>query len=227
MGQEARTTIRYQDTIEQGKAVLETDELVFRGEDGLRLKVPFKEMRSVEVRDGELRFESPGGLVALSLGEQAGKWAEKIMHPKSLLDKLGIKAGMNVLVLGAKDEGFLADLRERADGVALGKTSSSARPTSASGRAGTGGVVGGSARAYDVIFVAVNAPQDLTQLAELKRMIKPDGAVWVVFRKGRKDFTENDVLRGGLDSGLVDVKVVRSSDTHAASKFVIRKAERG
>ena len=57
-------------------------------------------------------------------------------------------------------------------------------------------------------------------------IIEPDGAVWVVFRKGRRDFNENDVLRGGLAAGLVDVKVVRFSDTHTASKFVIRKAER-
>lgn len=55
---------------------------------------------------------------------------------------------------------------------------------------------------------------------------KPNGAVWAVFRKGRKDFNENDVLRLGLESGLVDVKVVRFSDTHTALKFVIRKADR-
>ena len=53
-----------------------------------------------------------------------------------------------------------------------------------------------------------------------------DGAVWVVYRKGRKDFNENDVLRLGLESGMVDVKVVRFSETHTATKYVIRKAER-
>ena len=47
-----------------------------------------------------------------------------------------------------------------------------------------------------------------------------------MYRKGRKDFNENDVLRLGLETGLVDVKVVRFSDTHTATKFVIRKAER-
>ncbi len=55
---------------------------------------------------------------------------------------------------------------------------------------------------------------------------KANGAVWVVFRKGRRDFNENGVQRLGLESGLVDVKVVRISDTHAAAKFVIRRAER-
>jgi hypothetical protein len=227
MGQEARCVVRVGDTVSEGKASLETDELVFRGDHGLRLKVPFREIRSVEVTDGELRFESPDGLVALGLGVEAAKWADKILHPKSVLDKLGVKAGMRVLVLGVEDAGFLTDLRERTDDVVLGETSSSARPTSASGRAGRNVVAESSGAGYDLIFVAVNEPLDLERLPELKRAIKPDGAVWAVFRKGRKDFNENDVLRGGLDAGLVDVKVVRFSDTHTASKFVIRKAERG
>jgi hypothetical protein len=69
-------------------------------------------------------------------------------------------------------------------------------------------------------------PDDMARMAPLRSLIKPDGAIWVVFRKGRKDFNENDVLRLGLETGLVDVKVVRFSDTHSATKFVIRKAER-
>jgi hypothetical protein len=170
--------------------------------------------------------ECPDGAAVFDLGGQAEKWAYRILNPKSLLDKLGVKEGMKVLVLGVEDEGFLADLRRLTDGVRLGEVSSSARPTSASERAGreVGTDTGG--KDYDAVFVAVDAPGDLAQLAALKRAIKPDGAVWAVFRKGRKDFNENDVLRGGLETGLVDVKVVRFSDTHTASKFVIRKSER-
>ena len=207
--------------------MLETDELVFRGDAGLRLKLPFKEMRSVEARDGELRVESAEGRVVFELGAQADKWARKILQPKSLLDKLGVRPGMRVAVLGVDDPTFLTDLRERTDGVVLREAPSSARPTSASGRAGRGVAAGTNSGGYDAAFVAVDEPADLEQLAALKRAIKPDGAVWAVFRKGRKDFNENDILRGGLASSLVDVKVVRFSETHTASKFVIRKAERG
>jgi hypothetical protein len=211
MGQEARCTVRLKDRVSEGKALLETDELVFRGDDGLRLKVPFEEMRAVEVRNGELRLESSDGPAVLELGTQAERWAQKMLHPKSLLDKLGVKPGMRVLVLGVGDEAFLAELRARTIGIVV-DAPTSARPTTVS--------------RYDAVFVAVNEPQDMEQLADLKRAIKRDGAVWAVFRKGRKDFNENDVLRGGLEAGLVDVKVVRFSDTHTGSKFVIRKAER-
>jgi hypothetical protein len=226
MGQEARCTVRFRDAVSDGKARLETDELVFRSDDGVRLKIAFKEMRSVEARDGELRVEFSDGPAVFELGLQAEKWAEKILHPKSLLDKLGVKAGMQVLVLGVEDEGFLADLRSRTDGVEVGEASYSARSFDTSGRAGRGVFAGTNTGGYDAALVAVDEPAHLEQLAALKRGIKREGAVWAVFRKGRKDFNENDVLRGGLDAGLVDVKVVRFSDTHTASKFVIRKSER-
>lgn len=244
MGQEARCRARVGDKASEGKALLETDELVFRGGDGLRLKVPFKEMRSVEARDGELRIEFSDGSAVFELGAQAEKWAHKILNPKSLLDKLGVKAGMRVLVLGVEDKGFVADLWRRTDDVEVREASDSIRsfdtsPSEASesagrtGRAGSGasgragsGASGTRSDGYDAVFIALDEPADTERLAGLKQAIKPDGAVWAVFRKGRKDFNENDVLRGGLESGLVDVKVARFSDTHSASKFVIRKAER-
>ena len=130
--------------------------------------------------------------------------AERSYEHRSLLDKLGIKPGMRVAVLGVEDGSFLADLRERTGDISVAE----APPGS------------------DAIFLAANDPDDMRRLSELRTRIKPDGAVWAVFRKGQKQFNENDVLRLGLESGLVDVKVVRFSDTHTALKFVIRKAER-
>jgi hypothetical protein len=78
----------------------------------------------------------------------------------------------------------------------------------------------------DLVFYGVETANDMPRLSDLRTAIKPTGGIWVVFRKGRKDFNENDVLRLGLKSGLVDVKVVRFSDTHSATKFVIRKKDR-
>jgi hypothetical protein len=77
-----------------------------------------------------------------------------------------------------------------------------------------------------MIFLGVERPEQMVALSKLSERIVPEGAIWVIYRKGRKDFNENDVLRLGLESGLVDVKVVRFSESHSASKFVIRKADR-
>jgi hypothetical protein len=120
---------------------------------------------------------------------------------KPLLDKLGVRPGMLVAVLDVDDSEFDAQLAERVPH-------------------------GDDPRDADIVFFAANEPGDMARLATLKGQIKRDGAVWVVYRKGRRDFNENDILRLGLESGMVDVKVVRFSDTHTATKFVIRKAER-
>jgi len=48
----------------------------------------------------------------------------------------------------------------------------------------------------------------------------------VVALRGSTDVRESEVLSAGKSAGLVDVKVVRFSDTHTAHKFVIPLAER-
>ncbi len=128
---------------------------------------------------------------------------DKSYAHRALIDKLNIKPGARVSILAVEDADFMAELLERAGDISLDVSTSS-----------------------DAVFLGVEEPDDMARMAALRSVIKPDGAVWVVFRKGRKDFNENDVLRLGLETGLVDVKVVRFSDTHTATKFVIRKAER-
>jgi hypothetical protein len=130
--------------------------------------------------------------------------AEKRYEGRPLLDKLGVKPGARVAVVNVEDESFMTDLRARTEDISPGQ----ALPET------------------DAIFLGVNTPGDVSLMHELRELIKPDGAVWTVFRKGRTGFNENDVQRLGLESGLVDVKVVRFSDTHTALKFVIRKADR-
>jgi hypothetical protein len=129
---------------------------------------------------------------------------DKSYAHRALIDKLGIKPGARVSILAVDDGNFMAELIDRTGDISLG----------------------GVSPASDAVFLGVEQPDDMAPMAALRSVIKPAGAVWVVYRKGRKDFNENDVLRLGLETGLVDVKVVRFSDTHTATKFVIRKAER-
>jgi hypothetical protein len=76
----------------------------------------------------------------------------------------------------------------------------------------------------DLIFYGVEEPARLARLADLRGRIKPNGAVWVVSRKGR--VKEAEVYAAGHAAGLVDVKVAAFSATHTANKFVIRLADR-
>jgi hypothetical protein len=121
-----------------------------------------------------------------------------------LLDKLGVKPGHRVALIGTFDAGFVEQLR--------------ARGASVSRRI---------VRDADQIYFAANTHKDLTKIATLRKSLRKDGSFWVVRPKGPKTtVTEAGTLQAGLDAGLVDVKVVAFSATHSAAKFVYRLTDR-
>lgn len=122
---------------------------------------------------------------------------------KPLLEKLGVKPGARVSVLGRRDPTFVEQLRRRGADV-------STRPR----------------RGSDLMFLSVERIRDLARLVSLEPSIDRAGAIWVVFPKGRKDIREVDVIAAGPAAGLVDNKVVRFSDTHTALRFVVPLARR-
>ena len=119
-------------------------------------------------------------------------------YPRSRIDKLGVKPGHRVTVLGVADPDFLAELKERGADV-----SSRIRANS------------------DIVFVAMTSKDDLPRLEALRRTIRPDGAVWVIWPKGRREFREDDVRDYGPRAELVDVKVMAFSETLSGLKMVI------
>ena len=72
-----------------------------------------------------------------------------------------------------------------------------------------------------VNFLGAESASALTRLATLERAIARNGAIWVLWPKGRADLNEDSVRGQALRAGLVDVKVVRYSDTHGTLKLVI------
>jgi hypothetical protein len=187
-----------------GKARLEETDLVFRGDGDLRFKVAIKDLQRVDARGGALYLEWAEGKAVLDLGEQAARWAEKIRSPPSLLDKLGVKPGQRVSVVGIEDRRFLDDLAARVDDLTRGRA-----------KAGS-----------DLVLVAMSDRSELPRLAKLREAIKANGAIWVVWPKGRKEFREDDVRDFGKTAGLVDVKVARFSETLSALKMMIPRAQR-
>ena len=113
MGSEINCSMKFGGKVFKGKALLETDELIFRGEH--RLTIPFKKMKSVEANDGELRVFFEDGIASFILDKKAEQWEEKILHPKSVLDKLGVKEDSRVSVDGVTDENFLGQLKDKTD----------------------------------------------------------------------------------------------------------------
>jgi hypothetical protein len=197
MGNEAKCIVRLGKRHSEGKALLETSEILFRGD--FRLKIPFSSIKSARAVDGELRVQTPEGLTLFELGAAAAKWCEKILHPKSRMEKLGVKPGAKVSLLGDFEEGFLQELSEQTNAATKNKLAADS----------------------EWIFLAADSKKELARVSKLTKPLKGAAALWIVYPKGRKDITENDVLAAGRKAGLKDVKVVGFSATHTALKFVI------
>jgi len=202
MGAEAKCTATFGGRIAEGKALLETDELIFRGGD-IKLSIPYKSVLRLDARDGVLHVTWPEGKVALQLGAAAVKWADKIRNPPSRIEKLGVRTGQRILFVGLRD----STLREEIE--TCGAT-----------------VLSRGIEDADLIFIAANERSDLDRLVTVQKFLKRDGAIWVIRPKGSAAITEADVLKAGKAAGLVDVKVARFSETHTAEKFMIPVAAR-
>ena len=202
MGAEAKCTATISGKKSVGKALLETDELIFRGDD-VRLTIPYKSVSSIDVKDGVLHVAWLSGVASFELGPSAVKWADRIRNPPSRIDKLDVKPGQLVLFVGIRDATLREEIETRGATVV-------ARPIAE----------------VDAVFVAANERSDHRRLATVQNFLKRDGAIWVIRPKGSSSISENDVMSAGRNAGLVDIKVVRFSETHTAEKFVIPVSKR-
>jgi hypothetical protein len=198
MGAEALVTIRFGGRRVAGTARLETDVLQFRGGD-LRLSIRFKEMSKVTSRGGTLTVTFPDGSASFELGRDAARWAQRIQHPPSRLDKIGAKREWRASAIGVEDETFLEELEAAVAHLSIGRV----------------------AKGSDAIFFGVSKEAELARLEKLKASLKPNGALWIIRPKGRPEISERATMAAGKAAGLVDVKVVAFSETHTAEKFVI------
>ena len=122
---------------------------------------------------------------------------ERDYSHRSLIDKLGVKPGQKIAVLGVESAEFLMELAARVPEYSGGKRVAGA----------------------DLIFFSAEAIADLGQLSSLARLIQKNGAIWVVYPKGQKHIREIDVISAGRSAGLTDNKVCSFSTTHTALRF--------
>ncbi len=203
MGLETRCEVRYRGATCEGKALLETRELIFRGKP-VRLKIPFDEIEEISAEDGVLHVCWKEEEAAFLLGDPAGKWLRKITNPRTLVDKLGVKTGMRISVIDLENESLRTMLESRDVEI----------------HEGTG------AKNSDMIFLGATSSSDLPKLSALRKILKPNGAIWVVRPKGTGAITDADVRRAAKLAGLVDVKVASYSELLTAEKLVIPVSDR-
>ena len=202
MGNEVKCRARLGKQESEGKALLETSEIIFRGD--FRLKIPFATILSAKVVGDELQLQTAEGVAIFELGAStAEKWREKILHPKTRIEKIGIKSGTKVSLIGFEnqDEEFVKEI-ESAKAVVT--------PTNQA-----------PPKDCDFIFLGIDTNKQLTLIAKVARGMFGAVALWIVYPKGQQHITEGDVLSAGRKAGLTDIKVVGFSTTHTALKFVI------
>ena len=167
----------------KGKALLETNELIFRGEHPLT--IPFNKIKSVDATDGELNVVFHGGTASFIIDKKAESWQEKILHPRSVLDKLGIKEDSRVSVDGVLDKDFLDQLKAKAEHV----------------------TVKGLQKESDFIFYAADSKRDLSKLKNLKQYLKNNGALWIVSLKGKQAHQRRPRQRMANQYGVIPRRI--------------------
>ena len=121
------------------------------------------------------------------------------------LDKLGVKPGMRVALVGLDDEAFEAELRDRTRDITRGEP----LPDT------------------DVVLYAADTLDDLDRLPALRERIAPNGAIWVVSRKGTAaTIRDVDVINAAKGAALVDNKVASFDESRTSLRLVIPVALR-
>lgn len=184
--------------------LLETDELVVRGD--ARIRIKRLDIKRVARRDGVVTVTSPVATLRLSLGEPAAaRWEKKIAEPpKQLIDKLDVKPGASVALIGNHDDTLVAQLSTRTTNVSRAS----------------------NARNRDVAFVEVRSLDDLDRIERANAAIGDDGAIWVVHPKGPNGVADTAIYAKAKRLGLTYTKVARVSDQLTAEKLVRPLARR-
>ena len=123
---------------------------------------------------------------------------------RSRLDKLGVKPGMKVALVGLDDAAFRRELGERTDDIADGAPR----------------------KDTEMILFAVDGAAPLKRLTTLQRAMVRNGTIWVVWPKGQPHIKEDMIRAAALAQGLVDIKVIAFSETLSGLKLVIPVARR-
>lgn len=194
MGREALCACRWGAETGEVKALLESLDLIVRGD--IKRKVPIADLKSVHVEDDDLCFKVGRESVALSLGaKDAASWAKKIATPPpSLKDKLGLKDGMKAFVIGTHSDPALAAALKGATTTVAAKAA-----------------------------LAVAVAENEKDLAKAIRACPDALPIWIVHRKGKTAAYGETPIRAAMRAGgFIDTKVSAVSADFSATRYVQR-----
>jgi hypothetical protein len=199
MGREAFCECTFEGTTAKVKALLESHEIILRGD--IRMTAPLHVLQNVRVEAESLFFNIDKHPMQLRLGAKAAEsWAKKIKNPPpTLADKLGI-TGKTVRTIGP-----IAD-----------QTLYSAICSAALIRA----------ERPDLIISYVDTPETLaTTLQAATAQLARSIPIWLIYRKGPGHPLNESGIRTTLRArGLMDTKVASVSPELTALRFNLPKS---
>jgi hypothetical protein len=128
---------------------------------------------------------------------------------RSVAEKLGLKPGMDIVILNAPENYF--SLLTLPDKVTVDSSLGSNK---------------------DIVQCFLTTKKECEKLfLRLPKSIKKNGSVWIAWPKGSSniptDLNENIIREIGLKNGMVDVKVIALDSNWSGLKFVYRIKDRG
>jgi hypothetical protein len=194
VGREAHCLCKWGNGEGKVKALLESQELILRGDH--RRRIPISQMKRVGVESDCLCFDLDGERISLALGaDEAERWAKKIAKPPpTLREKMGVGPAAKAFIVGRIAAPALRDALHGA----CTKTPAEAK-----------------------LAIAVVAEEaDLMQAMRTHAQLPDGAAIWIVYGKGRAAaFGESAVRSGMRAGGFIDTKVAAVSPELTAMRF--------
>jgi hypothetical protein len=195
MGQEAQIEYASGRLRAKVRAHLDSQALQLSGDK--KLKLPLTLISTATVDGDQLKITAPGESFTLSLGaKDAATWARKILNPPSLADKLGLKAGKSVTLIGLMPP-------------EIATATKAAKPSKAIPKA----------FAADINIVSLPPGKEDALIVAASRALAPAQALWFIYEKGQP-FNGDNLIAAARKARLKDTKVARISDTHAGLRFI-------
>jgi hypothetical protein len=202
MGIETTCRVETEAGTGDAKVLLETEELVVRG--AYKTRIPLKSVEAAVVDGRKLIVSHGKSRTVLHLGPEAARWADRILNPKSRLEKLGVKPGMVVSCQGITDPALKDELTSAGATVSWGRIKKDS----------------------DLIFLGVERDPEVSRIAPSVGSLRPNGAIWVIHPKGKEGVKDTAIFAAGRAAGLVATKVAKFSESHTAEKLVVPVGKR-
>ena len=196
MGREAVVQVEAGKDSGEARALLESRELILRGE--VRRRWPLEALTMVRAEGDELRFQAGDEGVTLVLGaSMAADWARRMTAPPTpLRKKLGVGDADRVFVIGALDDEALVEALAGAV---------TADPTQAT------------------LFVARIEDEADIDAALAAHVARPDVQLWAVYPKGKVPVGDTRVRERLRAAGYRDSKSCAVSDRLTATRYGLPK----